>query len=353
MRSTRALARLALTAVLVAGVIAVVGASPAASSAPTNPKHFFWAPGQSPTGTVNSVTNDIIYHGGNLGDGAIGVETMPAVYLVYWGTEWATGFTTPDDDGTLYSSKTLQNYVNSFMDNVGGSPWAAVQTQYCRNVPAGATSCAGIPGVDYITNPKKQLRGIWTDPTPVPDDIITLGLAENLVNDPLAMEAMRASAHFQYDPQATYIILTPPRPIATGQPVYCGYHTQTTSINGLGNPYRIQYAFIPFQNKDWPALGTSGCGKHFVNAQSNAFGNGIFDGYSMVVGHEYSEAVTDPDNFFANQDGWNDATGSENADKCAWIETQNIALGGHQYAIQPTWSNEAFDAGKDGCAVSR
>jgi len=353
MRSTRALARLALTAVLVAGVIAVVGASPAASSAPTNPKHFFWAPGQSPTGTVNSVTNDIIYHGGNLGDGAIGVETMPAVYLVYWGTEWATGFTTPDDDGTLYSSKTLQNYVNSFMDNVGGSPWAAVQTQYCRNVPAGATSCAGIPGVDYITNPKKQLKGIWTDPTPVPDDIITLGLAENLVDDPLAMEAMRASAHFQYDPQATYIILTPPRPIATGQPVYCGYHTQTTSINGLGNPYRIQYAFIPFQNKDWPALGTSGCGKHFVNAQSNAFGNGIFDGYSMVVGHEYSEAVTDPDNFFANQDGWNDATGSENADKCAWIETQNIALGGHQYAIQPTWSNEAFDAGKDGCAVSR
>jgi hypothetical protein len=353
MRSTRALARLALTAVLVAGVIAVVGASPAASSAPTNPKHFFWAPGQSPTGTVNSVTNDIIYHGGNLGDGAIGVETMPAVYLVYWGTEWATGFTTPDDDGTLYSSKTLQNYVNSFMDNVGGSPWAAVQTQYCRNVPAGATSCAGIPGADYITNPKKQLKGIWTDRTPVPDDIITLGLAENLVDDPLAMEAMRASAHFQYDPQATYIILTPPRPIATGQPVYCGYHTQTTSINGLGNPYRIQYAFIPFQNKDWPALGTSGCGKHFVNAQSNAFGNGIFDGYSMVVGHEYSEAVTDPDNFFANQDGWNDATGSENADKCAWIETQNIALGGHQYAIQPTWSNEAFDAGKDGCAVSR
>jgi serine protease len=73
----------------------------------------------------------------------------------------------------------------------------------------------------------------------------------------------------------------------------------------------------------------------------------------MAVGHEYSEAVTDPDNFFANQDGWNDATGSENADKCAWIETQNITLGGHQYASQPTWSNEAFDAGKDGCAVSR
>ena len=352
MRSARAVARIALVAALVAAVAGAVGAS-SASATNTNPKHFFWAPGQSPTGTVDSLQNDIIYHGGNLGDGAIGVETKPAVYLVYWGTEWANGFTTPDDDGTLYSSKTLQNYVNSFMANVGGSPWAGVQTQYCRNVPAGVTSCAGIPGADYITNPKKQLKGVWTDPTPVPDAIVTLGLAENLVDDPIAMEAQRAAAHFQYDPQATYIILTPPRPAATGQPVYCGYHTQTTSIDGLGNPFRIQYSFIPFQNKDWPALGSNGCGKHFVNATSNSFGNGIFDGFSIVVGHEYSEAVTDPDNFFANQDGWNDASGSENADKCAWIETQNITLGGHQYAIQPTWSNEAFDAGKDGCAVSR
>ena len=352
MRSARAVARIALVAALVAAVAGAVGAS-SASATNTNPKHFFWAPGQSPTGTVDSLQNDIIYHGGNLGDGAIGVETKPAVYLVYWGTEWAGGFTTPDDDGTLYSSKTLQNYVNAFMANVGGSPWAGVQTQYCRNVPAGVTSCAGIPGADYITNPKKQLKGVWTDPTPVPDAIVTLGLAENLVNDPIAMEAQRAAAHFQYDPQATYIILTPPRPVAAGQPVYCGYHTQTTSIDGLGNPFRIQYAFIPFQNKDWPALGSNGCGKHFVNATSNSFGNGIFDGFSIVVGHEYSEAVTDPDNFFANQDGWNDASGSENADKCAWIETQNITLAGHQYAIQPTWSNEAFDAGKDGCAISR
>ena len=51
---------------------------------------------------------------------------------------------------------------------------------------------------------------------------------------------------------------------------------------------------------------------HIVNATSNSFGNGIFDGWSIVIGHEYSEAVTDPDNFFAIQDGWNDAQTSEN-----------------------------------------
>jgi hypothetical protein len=339
-----------LGALAAVAVTAVVIGSAGAAAGPTNPKHFFWAPGQ-PQATVASTTNDLIYHGGSLGDGAIGVETKPAVYLVYWGAEWANGFQTADTDGTLYSSKTLQNYVNSFFAGVGGSPWAGVQTQYCKGVLPGSTSCVG--GTDFITNPKHQLKGVWTDPTPVPSDIVGLGLAENLVDDPIAMEAQRASAHFAYDPQATYIVMTPPRTIATGQPVYCGYHTQTTSIDGLGNPYRVQYAFIPFQNMNWPGLGAGACGMHNVNATSNAFGNGVFDGYSIVTGHEYAEAVTDPDNYFSNQDGWNDASGSENGDKCAWTNTQNIPLGGHAFAVQPMWSNEAFDAGKDGCVVSR
>ena len=56
-----------------------------------------------------------------------------------------------------------------------------MQTQYCRNVPALTISCAGIPGADFITNPKHQLKGVWTDATPVPSDIVNLGLAENLV----------------------------------------------------------------------------------------------------------------------------------------------------------------------------
>jgi serine protease len=246
----------------------------------------------------------------------------------------------------------LQNYLASFFGNLGGSPWANIQTQYCNQLLAGSTSCVG--GAGFVTNPKKQLKGVWTDPTPVPDDIVTLGLAENLVDDPIAAEAMRASAHFGNDPQATYIILTPPRPVATGQPVYCGYHTQTSSIDGLGNPYRIQYAFIPWQNTNWPGVGTSGCGMHFVNATSNSFGNGIFDGWSIVTGHEYAEAVTDPDNIASWQDGWLDAQGSENGDKCAWAaSTSNIALGGHQFAVQPMWSNEAFDATGDGCVMSR
>jgi hypothetical protein len=347
-------ARTLLTLAAALLVFAALGANVATSAHTdlTNPKHFFWAPGQNPAGTIaDSTANNLIYHGGSAGPGAIGVQEKPAVYLVYWGPDWANGFQTADTDGKLFSSKTLQTYLNSFFANVGGSAWAGVQTQYCKNTLAGSMSCAG--GSGFVTNPKHQLKGTWTDPTPVPGDIVTLGLAENLVDDPIAAEAMRASAHFGFDPDATYIVLTPPGPVATGQPVYCGYHTQTTSLDGLGNPYRIEYAFIPWLNTNWPGLGTGGCGMHNVNAASTPFGNGIFDGWSIVVGHEYSEAVTDPDNFFSIQDGWNDASGSENADKCAWTDTQNITLGGRPYAIQPMWSNEAFDATGNGCVVSR
>jgi hypothetical protein len=337
-------------------LVGAVGAGTATSdvSQLTNPKHFFWAQGQAPTSssTTNSLQNDLIYHGGNAGPGAIGVEQTPAVYLVWWGPEWAgKGFTTEDTDGAMFSSKTLQSYLASFFQNVGGSPWAGIQTQYCANVLPGSTSCVG--GAGFVTNPKGQLKGVWTDPAPVPDDIVTLGLAQNLVDDPIANEAVRAVQHFGWNPDATYIILTPPAKIGTGEgAAYCAYHTQTTSVDGLGNPERIQYAFIPWLNENFPTSGSTGCGMHNVNATSDAFGNGIFDGWSIAVGHEYAEAVTDPDNFSSIQDGWNDDTTMENGDKCAWIDTQNITLGGHKFAVQPLWSNRAFDATGNGCVVS-
>src|SRR5437588_4600284 len=317
----------------------------------TDPKHIFWAPGQAPSPA--SVSNDLIYHGGSTGSGAIGVEVKPATYLIFWGPDWANGFTTTDANGRVYTSAQLQSYITSFLSNLGATSWAGIQTEYCRNVPAGTTNCADVSGADFVTNPRNQLKGVWTDATAVPADIVTLGLAENLVDDPLAAEAMRASAHFNYDPQATYIILTPPTTIGTGQPVYCGYHTQTSSVDGLGNPYRLQYAFIPFLNASWPLLGNQGCGMNSVNTISDNFGHGVFDGYSIVVGHEYAEAVTDPDNVTSVQDGWNDIQTSENGDKCAWTDLGMASMDNNTtFAVQPLWSNRSFDANGQGCVRS-
>jgi hypothetical protein len=344
---------LALLVVAAAGVFGAIGiGASSADNAPLNPKHFFYALGTpQAASTQDQITSDLIYHGGNAGPGAIGVIQKPKMYVVYWGPDWAQGFTTADTDGNLYTSKQLVNYVNTMAQNFGGSAYAGIQTQYCNGVRAGSTSCVG--GTGYVTNPKKQFGGSWIDPSPVPDDIVTLGLAQNLVDDPLAQEAVKATGHFGYDPNGVYVILTPPQTAGVGeQAVYCGYHTQTTSIDGLGNQERVQYAFIPWQNTDWPVEGEV-CGMHVVNATSNSFGNGIFDSWSVVIGHEYSEAITDPDNFASVQDGWNDASTSEDGDKCAWMDMQNVTFGGHQFAMQPEWSNEAFDATGNGCVYTR
>ena len=49
-----------------------------------------------------------------------------------------------------------------------------------------------------------------------------------------------------------------------------------------------------------------------------------------------------------------DAQGSENGDKCAWASNSaNITLGSHNYAVQPLWSNEAYDATGNGCVLGR
>ena len=166
---------------------------------------------------ADQLQNDLIYHGGNAGAGAIGVEQKPAVYLICWGPEWADGLQdAPTPTASSTRARRCRTTSRRSSANVGGSGWANIQTQYCRNVPAGATNCAG--GSGFVTNPKHQLKGVWTDPTPVPSDIVTLGLAENLVDDPIAAEALRAAAHFGYNPQATYIILTPPRTLGTGSP---------------------------------------------------------------------------------------------------------------------------------------
>src|ERR1700716_3181540 len=64
------------------------------------------------------------------------VETSPKVFIVYWGPQWQTGFTTGG-----YTSAQAQSYVEGFFGGAGGSSWANSDTQYCQGVPSGTTVC--------------------------------------------------------------------------------------------------------------------------------------------------------------------------------------------------------------------
>jgi hypothetical protein len=323
------------------GVVSAAGAATPPDSPVSAAKVFFWPQGvtnpaldPSAPPPAASQYDNLIFHGG-------AVQHHPRVYITYWGAEWQAGFHTGPNNA--YSNKTAMNYVTNFYANIGGSAWNGTQTQYCDNITPGSLSCADQPLAQYIANTSKVLAGKWVDPTPVPATIVTSGLAENLTDDPIAAEAVRAEQHFGYDPDATYFVFTPPGHAATAYgTVYCAYHSEVTNIGGHG----IRYSFMPYT----PEQG-AGCGGNSVNTTNDAFGHGYLDSYSLAGGHEYAEAVTDPDTF-PTQDGWNDYSTSENGDKCAYFHPANIAIGRYFYAVQPMWSNEA-NAGDGGCAMSR
>ena len=240
-------------------------------------------------------SNLLAYRGG-------AVQTNTKVYISYWG--WGT------------NEAAARTYVHDFFNNVGGSKWIGTDTEYCQGVASGSTDCSLALAVNRITNPAGQLTGEWdADSTAVPS---------KPTQTDIALAALRLQAKFGYDSNATYMVFTPSGKSMTGFGTqWCAWHSSTTTA---GQP--LAYAYIPYI----PDAGAS-CGQSFVNAGAA----GVFDGFSIVAGHEYEEAQTDP---FPNG-GWLDRNGAENADKCAWNSlSRNITLGGKLFAVQPVWSNK-------------
>jgi serine protease len=185
-----------------------------------------------------------------------------------------------------------------------------------------------------VTNPAGQLGGTWNDTRAVPS---------SPTQSQIAAEAVAAASHFGYSATANYMVFTPTGMSSSGFGTrWCAYHSSTSSGSGT-----VAYTYMPYV----PDAGAS-CGMNFVNGTSDSFGHGYFDGFSIVGGHEYAEAATDP---FPNT-GWLDGAGAENGDKCAWIASgqgasQNVTLGANYYAVQSLWSN-AFNGGAGGCVVT-
>jgi len=266
-------------------------------------------PGPSPMGP-SSV--NLAYGGGP-------VQVTPHVYLVFW------GFSNPSLDDPNGEAA----YLQSFFGAIGGSGWANIQTQYYKSGPT------------YITNPATQFTAstdVWFDNT-------ATDLPGVLPDALLATEAVRASQHFGYSADADYMIATPhlrntagfavPTPIGLPDAGYCAWHSSTSSSAGT-----VAFTNLPYQT-DAP-LGV--CGANFVNAGSA----GLLDGVSIVAGHEYAEAVTDPQ----PSSGWIDSNGQENGDKCAWVTSgpgrvQDVTFGTRTFAVQGLWSNAATD-----CAIT-
>ena len=228
----------------------------------------------------------LIYNGGP-------VEHNPTVYLVFWGNQW-------DSD-----SNGVQSYLQGYFGGLGGSGdnWSTITTQYPDNV--GAPTFNG-----------SVLGGTWVDDAaPAPS---------NAAQADIAAEAQAGASHFGVSgPDADVFVVSPSGTSPDGFPNsgFCAWHDWNGTTAYTNMPYVLDAG--------------SGCGANSVQNQ--------LDGFSIVGGHEYAEAITDPE----PASGWVDSSGSEIGDLCAWQGLTTLSLSTGSYAIQPLWSNNA-----GGCVAS-
>jgi serine protease len=275
------------------------------------------------------------------------VQVTPKVYLVFWGWGQAGAFDHTTPGMPTYDPDGAAQRMTAFVQAMGGTAWAGVSTQYYET-QNGQNA--------YIQNVPNLLAGTWYDNTnPIHDNVTGLELAQ---------EAQRAVAHFGVTDLANsqFIIAQPQRFNEGGfnsGAGYCAWHDYTQPQYYPG----VQPG-ISFTNMPYVLNAGAGCGESSVNSGPA----GRLDGFTIVLGHELEETITDPgaEDVINGQNlgGWYDYAAYENGDKCAWVGyTDGLASpwvvpgglndvtgnDGKQYPVQSLWSNSSA-AGAGYCA---
>jgi len=265
------------------------------------------------------------------------------VYVVYWGWGEKGAFPArqPCSAEQIVEGSTTATlncdpdhagkYMADWVSQLGGTQWAGTQTQYYQTV----NEAAGQPFNQHITNSSDQLSGIWVD-----DTNALGGLPKTSASNPpgpsntytdLAAEAARAAAHFHVTDlsNADVVIAQPanysdPNAVSTG---YCAFHDYTyPGVEGgiyNGVTKGVSDTNMPY-SLSVNSTGSNVCGENAVNSGPA----GKLDGFSIVLGHEIEETVTDPGaedivgsgSSSTNLGGWYDPfDANENGDKCAWV----------------------------------
>jgi hypothetical protein len=223
---------------------------------------------------------------GNLNYGGGPVATNPVIYLDFWGSQW-------DSD-----SNGVEQYMQQFFSGIGDSSdnWSPIMNQYPDGNGNAPTFSGGV------------LAGTWVDDSaPAP---------ANAAQSDIAAEAQNAASHFGVSgDNADIFVMSPSGTSPDGFPNsgFCAWH----DYNGT----------TPYTNMPYVLDAGSSCGANSVQQQ--------LDGFSIVGGHEYAEAVTDPE----PSSGWVASDGEEIGDLCAWQNLAVTNLDTGSFATQPLWSN--------------
>ena len=291
----------------------------------------------SPVQAAATSANTLYFQGGqNIGGQAAQavVEGPPKVYVVFYGNQWGNQAVNANGDITL--SKDVDGAAPVAQElfkglGTGGESWSGTMTQYCDGptVVQNATACpAGAPHTGYPTG--GSFAGAWYDNS--------VAEPQQATQAQLGSEALSAAKHFGNTTEAAnrnvqYMILSAPGTdpdTYLEQQQFCAWHSNAWSSD---SSYTVAFTNQPY-TMDW----NNHCGNNFLT-QGSA---GVLDGYTMTLGHEYAETVSDA------YSGWFTpaaSDGGENGDHCAWISTGQgaaayVQTGHGSFAMQSTWSND-------------
>ncbi|TVT53003.1 hypothetical protein FNH05_12330 [Amycolatopsis rhizosphaerae] len=221
------------------------------------------------------------------------VQHNTKVYLVFWGSQWKS-----DANG-------VQSYLTNYFAGLGNGSerWSNVMDQYTDN---SGNASSGNP----------VLGGAWVDSASA--------APSSASQSAISAEANRGASHFGVSGvNADIFVVSPSGTSPDGFPNsgFCAWHDWNGNVAYTNMPYVLDAG--------------SGCGANSVQNK--------LDGFSIVGGHEYAEAETDPQ----AGNGWVDSSGQENGDLCAWQGLTALSESTGTFAVQPTWSNAV-----GGCATS-
>ena len=251
-------------------------------------------PKPSPTsGSCAEPACPLVYNGGQ-------VQHSPHIYLLFWGPNWFT------DSGQAASA----SYLQSFYAGLGVQPqdnWSTTMTQYGDG--SGSPSFNG-----------SVYEGAWQDTSTPPTDTTQAQLAAEA-------DAFTSTEGITNRTDAQIIVAT--------QSGICPAYFYAPTCNGGTGPY---CAWHSSSNEPYTALpylldAGGGCGENYISS--------MYDGFSIIGGHEYGETITDP---YVGSGWWdpNDPYGGEIGDKCAWrTPNGDVSLSTGSFGMQSLWSNSA------------